>query len=334
MVGRQIRPTGLLKPYYTIQNFLGPTALLIDQPWSGPDVTNTPYQIVKAYYEVPPDFGYWYVIISLSGAYRLWTTASELDLAVFDPQRTNQTTPIAVVYRDFTTNFGGTIGPVIPVATAGASPTSTTTFGYSFIANASYVVQILSTGISGVATFQWMRAGQTAFTGPITSSDSPVDLQDGVQLVFPDSVTYNSGDLFVINCQSQITSGVPRYEIWPTPSYSVNILTYMYIQKEYDLTVAQPTLPPFVANRGEVLLEMALAAAARYPGPDLDHPNPYFSLQLANMHDERCERLLNDMERNDEEVGISNVTYQEMELIAAPWNTGSWMQRHSPYLIG
>ncbi len=334
MVGRQIRLFGLLKPYYTIQAFLGPTQLLIDMPWAGPDVTSVPYQIVKSYYEVPEDFGYWYVMISLSGAYRLWTTATEADLAVFDPQRTNQTTPIAVVFRDYVRNFGGTIGPVIPVAATGPAPISTTTSGYSYIANATFILQVTSTGASGVASFQWMRSGQTGFTGPVLTADSAVSLQDGVQVYWPDGVTYNSGDLFIINCQSQLTTGVPRYEIWPCPLYAVNMLTSMYIQKEYDITVSQPQLPPFVANRGEVLLEMALAACARYPGPDLDHPNPYFNLNLAQMHDARCEVLLNDMERNDNEIGDIMVNYQEMELAAAPWNTGSWRQRHSPYLIG
>ena len=334
MVGTQIRLGGLLYPYYTIQNYLSPTSLLIDQPWAGPDVTAVPYQILQCYYPVPNDFGYWYVVVSLSGAYRLWTNVTESDLSVYDPQRTNQGTPIGVAFRDYTANYGGSIGAVIPVAATGASPVSTTTFGYSYIANATYIVQMLSTGISGVATFQWMRSGQTAFTGPLTSADTAVDLQDGVQVYFPDGVTYNSGDLFVINCQSQVTTGVPRYEIWPAPSYAINLMPFIYIAKEYDISAAQPQLPPFVANRGEVLLEMALAACARYPGPDTDHPNPYFDLRLAQMHDARCEVLLNDMERNDEEVSLSNITYQNMEMAIAPWETGQWQQHHGPYGIG
>lgn len=338
MVGQQIRPVGLLYPYYTIQNYLSPTQILIDQPWAGPDVTNVPYQILKVYYEVPSDFGYWYVVISLNGAYRLWINITENELAVYDPQRTNQGVPIGVAFKDYTQNFGGTIGPVIPVAATGATPTSTTTFGYSYVSSATYIIQLLSTGISGVATFQWMRSGQTAFTGPLTSSDSPVDLQDGVQIFFPDGVTYNSGDLFVINAQSQIGTGVPRYEIWPAPSFNTNntsgLLPYIYIAKEYDLTVSQPQLPPFVANRGEVLLEMALAMCARYPGSDLDHPNIYYNLSLARMHDERCEVLINDMERNDEEVGLTRISYEQLEQILAPWNDSSWQQVHSPYLVG
>lgn len=337
MVGQQIRPVGLLYPYYTIQNYLSPTQILIDQPWAGPDVTGVPYQILQVYYPVPADFGYWYVVISLSGAYRLWINITENELAVYDPQRTNQGVPVGVAFKDYTQNFGGTIGPIIPVAATGAAPTSTTTLGFSYVSSATYIIQILSTGVSGTATWQWMRSGQTAFTGPITSSDQPQDLQDGVQIYFSDGVTYNSGDLFVINAQSQIGTGVCRYEIWPAPSFNTNntsgLLPYIYVAKEYDLTVSQPQLPPFVANRGEVLLEMALAMCARYPGPDLDHPNPYFNLALSQIHDARCEVLLNDMERNDEEVGLTRISYEQLEQILAPWDTGKWRQEHGPYMI-
>jgi hypothetical protein len=298
-----------------------------------------PYQILQCYYPVPADFGYWYVVISLSGAYRLWINITENELAVYDPQRTNQGVPIGVAFRDYTANFGGTIGPVIPVAATGSAPVSTTTFGYSYVSSATYIVQITTTGAPGTAAFQWMRSGQTSFTGPIvTPSDgSPVDLQDGVQIYFPTSGSYISGDLFVINAQSQITSGVPRYEIWPAPSFQTSfqsaLLPYIYIAKESDLTVQQPQLPPFVANRGEVLLEMALEKCARYPGADIDHPNPYFNLNLATQHQIKAEGLLNDMERNDEEVGLTNISYEQLEQILAPWDTGKWRASHAPYLV-
>ena len=339
MVGQQIRPVGLLYPYYTIQNYLSPTSILIDQPWAGPDVTNVPYQILQVYYPVPADFGYWYVVISLSGAYRLWINITENELAVYDPQRTNQGVPIGVAFKDYTQNFGGTIGPVIPVAATGTAPISTTTLGYSYISNATYVIQITTSGAVGTAAFQWMRSGQTAFTGPVVTvtDGSPMDLQDGVQIYFPTNGAYTSGDLFVINAQSQITTGVPRYEIWPAPSFNTSntsgLLPFLYVAKEYDLTVAQPQLPPFVANRGEVLLEMALEKCARYPGADIDHPNPYFNLALALQHQAKAESLINDMERNDEETAVSNISYEQLEQILAPWDTGKWRQTHSPYLV-
>jgi hypothetical protein len=334
MVGTQIRLGGLLYPYYTIQNYLSPTSILVDLPWAGPDVTAVPYQILQCYYPVPADFNYFYVVVSVKDGYRLWTNVTESDLGLLDPQRTNQGQTYATAFRDYTTNYGGTIGPVIPVAATGASPISTTTYGYNYIANATYIIQVTGTGVSGVATFQWMRSGQTAFVNGGVTSDQATDLQDGVQVYWPDAVTFNSGDLFVINCQSQVTSGVPRYELWPAPSFSDYLYPYIYVSKENDITASQPQLPPFVANRGEVLLEMALAACARYPGPDTDHPNPYFDLRLAQMHDTRAEGFLNEMERNDEEVGVSNITYESYPMCPAPFFDGSWQQTHAGFMGG
>jgi hypothetical protein len=332
MVGRQIRLGGLLYPYYDIVGYLSPTQLLIGQPWAGGDVVAQPYQILQCFYPVPSDFNYFYVLTSIKDSYRLWTNVTESELGILDPQRTNQGQTFVAALRDYTPNFGGTIGFVLPVAATGAAPVSTTTFGFSYVSSATYIIQVTSTGISGVATFQWMRSGQSAFVTGVTTADTAQDLQDGVQVYWPDGQTYNNGDLFVINCQSQITAGVPRYELWPAPTYSKYLYPYIYIAKELDLTAQQPQLPPFVANRGEVLLEMAMGACARYPGPDLDHPNPYFNLALAQMHDARAEAWMNDMERNDEEVGLTNMSYESYPMSPSPWQTGSWQQSHAPYM--
>lgn len=332
MVGQQIRIGGLLYPYYTIAQYLSPTSLLIDQPWAGPDVSGQTYQILQCFYPVPGDFNYFYTAVSIKDSYRLWTNVTENDLSMLDPQRTNQGQTYAVAFKDFTSNYGGSIGSCIQVNGTGPDPVSTTTYGYNYVANATYIVQVVSGGISGTATFQWMRAGQTSFQGVVVTSDVAQDMQDGVQIYWPDSAVYVAGDIFVINAQAQITTGVPRYELWPAPTFSGYLYPYIYIQKEYDLTVQQPQLPAFVANRGEILLEMALASCARFPGTDTDHPNIYFNLKLAEMHDGRVERMLNELERNDEEVGVSNITYEQYPLYPSPWSTGSWQQSHSPFM--
>jgi hypothetical protein len=332
MVGQQIRLGGLLYPYYTVAAFVSPTALLIDQPWAGPDVTLAPYQILQCFYPVPSDFGYWYVLTSIKDAYRLWTDATQDDLSLWDPQRTNQGQTYACVFRDYQQNFSGIVGPCIGAIVTGATPVSTTSFGFSYPANTSYIVQIVSSGQAGTATYQWMRAGQASFQPTVTSSDQATDLMDGVQIYFPDGVTYNAGDLFIINCTAQTTSGVPRYELWPAPTTSSYLYPYIYIAKESDLTPQQPQLPPFVANRGEVLLEMALASCARFPGQDTAHPNIYFDLKLAAMHEMRAQQMIWDLQRNDEEVGVSLLTYKNMPYASGPWFDGSWQQSHAPFL--
>ncbi len=336
MVGRQIRCGGLLYPYYSIIAVLSPTQILIDSPWAGPDIAGQAYQIVQVYYAVPDDFGYFDLVVSIKDSYKLWTQATQAELGLWDPQRSTQGQTYCVAYKDDSPNFGGIIGPCFGITSpTDPAPVSTTTTGYNFPGNNSYIVQIVSGGISGVATWQWLRSGQLAFQGPFTSSDTPQDLSDGVQIYFPDVVSYVTGDLFVINAQALVTSGVPRYELWPVPTFNGYLYPYQYFSKEMDLTAQNPTLPPQVANRGEMLLEMALEKAALFPGQDLDHPNPYYSLQLARYHQERYENMLIDFENNDQNISISNLEYESWPYGGSGvWNTGRWQQGHAPLLQG
>lgn len=335
MIGSQIRVGGLLFPFYTIVGFLSPTALLIDQPWAGPDVFAQSYTINQIYYPVPQDFGYFYVAVSIKDSYRLFTNITEEDLAVMDPQRTNFGQTYAVAFKDYTPNYGGIIGPVIPVSNAAdPAPVSTTSTGYTYVANASYIIQIVAGGPSGTATFQWLRVGQAAFQPVVpTAIDFAQDLSDGVQVYWPDGVNFVANDLFIINCTSTITSGTPRYELWPGPTFSGYLYPYIYIAKEYDLTVTQPQLPPFIANRGEVLLEMALEKCAEFPGQDAEHLNIYHDLRQAKYHADKVRDMLIDLERNDEEVGVTLVDYQSLPF-AGPWADGQWQQTHAPFLNG
>lgn len=332
MIGRQIRAGGLLYPYYTIIGWLSATQILIDQPWSGPDISGQAYQILQCYYPVPADFGYFEVAVSIKDGFRLYHQATEQELALYDPQRSTQGQTYAIAFRDFSSSYGGVIGPVVPVTSpTSPSPISTTTFGYSYPANASYIVQVVTGGVTGVATFQWLRAGQTTFQPTVTTDTAPQDLSDGVQVYWPDTLTYNAGDLFVINCQALVTEGVPRYELWPAPTFSAYLYPYIYFMKEYDITAQNPTLPPPIANRGEILLEMALEKCATYPGADVDHPNPYFNLTLANYHRQRVDEMMIYLEDNDQNIGVSNITYAEMPY-AGPFQDGGWQQRHAPFL--
>jgi len=335
MVGLQIRAGGLNYPYYTIISVLSATSLLIDQPWAGPDISGLQYSILLVYVPMPVDFGYLYAVVDVKNANKLWHYATQEELAVWDPQRGTYGQPIALVFRDYAGSFGGTIGPVIPVTSpTDPAPVSTTTNGYSYPANATFIVQVVTSGISGVATFQWMRAGQLAFSPVQVTSDQAIDLISGVQIYWPDSVTYIAGDLFVINCVAQSTPGVPRYEIWPPPTWSSYIYPAIYIAKEYDLTPASPALPPFIANRGEVLLELALEKCTTFPGADSEHRNPYFDIQLGRVHRAKSEEMLIDLIANDKNVGIYDFSYENYNWALGPWNTGQWQQYHAPFLVG
>lgn len=333
MVGRQIRLGGLMYPIYTITAWLSPTSILIDQQWAGPDAINQSYQLFQSLYPVPADFNYMYAVTSIKDSYQLWTNLSEADLSMLDPQRTNFGQTYACVYSSYTPQYGGVIGPVIPVTNpVDPAPISTTSTGFTFVASATYIIQVVIGGQTGAATFQWLRSGQVGFQPSAPTSDQPQDLSDGVQIYWPDGQNYVSGDLFIINCRSEVSQSTPRYELWPAPTFSGYIYPYIYTKKEYDLTVAQPQLPPFIANRGEILLEMALEKCAEFPGQDAEHLNIYHDLKQAAYHGSKAERMMVDLERNDEEVGISLIDYEIYPFAPAPWMDGQWQQNHSPYL--
>ena len=357
MIGRQIRVGGLNFPYYTISSYISPTSLLIDQPWAGPDQTAQNYQILQCFYPVPEDFGYFEWLVSVKDGFKLFTDTTQSELAVWDPQRTNTGQTFVASYRDFSSLLGGFISPVISVTNVlDPAPISTTTLGYSYPANATFIIQVVTTGVTGVATYQWMKAGQTSWQPTILTANTPQDLSDGVQIYWPDvslgltwdqatqswqqysgtwqgaGSSYAAGDIFIINCTSNTTQGSPRYELWPTPTYSSYIYPYQYMTRETELSELKPSLPPPIASRGEVILEMALEKCALFPGADMDHPNPYFSLQLASYHRGKYEDMLIDLLNNDQNIGLSNITYDSWPYAGGVWNTGQWQQSHAPLI--
>lgn len=329
MVGRQIRIGGLLNPYYTITNWISATEVYIDQPWAGPEAVNSTYQILQIYYPMPEDFQDFYAIWSVKDAYRLWTNVTEDELAVLDPQRANQGQTYAAVFYGYQNNYQGIVGPAQQAVGSGSGPTATTTDGYSYPANQTYVVTITNGGMLANATWTWKVLGGTA-SADQTMSGLPQDLSNGVQIYWPVDGVFVTGDTWVIQCQALASSGNILTELWPSPVFSPYVYPYIYFARPMDLTAARPQLPVPIASRGDVLLEMALAACARWPGNSNDNPNPYFSLALAKMHEARVFDLMIDLEREDESTGISLITYKDMDMAPAPWMTGSWQQSHAP----
>lgn len=332
MVGRQIRIGGLLYPYYDVVGYLSATSLLLDRPWAGPDVVTQSYYILQVYYPVPDTFGYFYSVVSIKDALRLSITATESDLNVFDPQRTMLSQTYAVVFKDYSPIYGGVVGPVIGTTPGNPVPTSTTMTGYNYPGNSTYVIQVNVGGATGTATWSWLKAGQTAFTGPFPSSTDPTDLADGVQVFWPLAQNYVVNDIYIINAQSMVGSGARRYELWPGPTFSGYLYPYIYITKESDLTVQNPALPSPIASRGEILLEMGLEKACMFPGQDENHMNLSYSMKDALYHASKVKEMLVDLERNDEELTIGNIDYQGFPQVYGPWATGNWQQRHSPWL--
>jgi hypothetical protein len=128
-----------------------------------------------------------------------------------------------------------------------------------------------------------------------------------------DAQRSNRGQAYVVAPRDWY-GGYPRYEVWPH-IVSDYVIPMLYVARAEDLQDSGATLPRYI--RGDALLEMALAEAARWPGASEERPNPYFNLNLAKMHDGRAEFMINELERQDEEISIMNVSYQSATQL--PW---------------
>ena len=108
---------------------------------------------------------------------------------------------------------------------------------------------------------------------------------------------------------------LPRYELWPHQK-SQYVIPYLCVKRATDISAAGATIPPFI--RGDVILEGALADAARWPGPSMDVKNPYFNPSLARDHESRFLYMVGELERQDDEVFEQDISYQ-MFTAGLPW---------------
>lgn len=147
-----------------------------------------------------------------------------------------------------------------------------------------------------------------------------------------DAQRANTGTPYVLSTvdyDTTVTPPLPRYELWPY-RMSQYVYPFLYESRPPDLNDSGASLPRYI--RGDVLLEMALAQAARWPGPSKDSPNPYFNLQLALQHEARAEKMIMELERQDDEVSEHDVKYSQfmqMPFAPLPWADSRFLQSHS-----
>jgi hypothetical protein len=331
LVGKQFRVGSAVTssyPTYTISQVPSTTTLILSQPWVGPTLTGQTYSLFQCYFPVPDDFQYFYSIVNTTAAYRLWHNGTQAQLDIDDPQRIQVGISYKVAFYDYTNNYIGTVNPILQVRGTGAVPVATTTVGYQFPSDSIYSVEITTGGASGTAVFKWKQDSGT-YTSGVTTSATPLDLSNGVQVYFPTG-TYVSGDVFIIQAVSQTTSGVPRYELWPRPINAQYCYPFLYACKLPDLTDERPQLPDFIARRGDVLLEMSLGKAALFPGTETMR-NPYYSLQTAQMHFGKAETLIYELEKKDDETATKDLSFYTLPWAYGPYFDGAWNQSHAIY---
>lgn len=334
MVGKQIRIGGNQSTYptYTILQWINANTVIVDQPWSGPSLTRQQYMVFQCYFPMPADFQSFYSLINPTVNMRLWTNITQAQLDLADAQRVVAGPSYGAAFYDYTQNYQGNIQPVQAVDATGSSPVSTTSDGYSYPVDSIYSV-VISTGGSpgdGNLAFVWKQDDSPFSLPQIVDDNSAIDLSNGVQLYFPDGV-YDQGDTFVIVCTTDPSPSLPRYELWPRPINTPYTYPYLYIAKLPALTDAEPQLPPFINQRGDVLLEMALTQAALFPGTATEK-NPFYDLNAAQLHSRKAEYLINELEIKDDDTATKNLTYLNMDFAPTPWLDGSYLQSHAwPY---
>lgn len=324
MVGRQFR-IGTATPIYTIAQVNSATSLDLDSVWGGATTAAVTYQIYQCYFTPPTDFHAFITVWDPAMNWQLWRNIQQQELNTWDAQRSNTGQAYCVASYDYT---GTTVGIVAAVnQSSGSGPDPASTGSYTGPANAVFTVECTLGGITGVATFRWKK-NEGSYTSGVTTDSVAQDLQDGVQIYWPTAQTYVIGDIWVIGATATRSAGLPRYELWPhqTAAY---VYPFMYESRPVDLQDTNAVLPRFI--RGDVLLEMALAESARWPGPSTDKPSPYFNLKLADMHDARAERMIMELERQDDETYEQDLSYQSPLgfPFATPLGDSAWLQSHA-----
>jgi hypothetical protein len=101
------------------------------------------------------------------------------------------------------------------------------------------------------------------------------------------------------------TTGRVRYEWWPKPSAARQ---YPVLYKIRPSSLADTTaLRGVLTDREDVLVEGALYHAARWPGPNAQTRNPYFSLTLAREHREEFRRKELALQLRDDDQALKSV---------------------------
>ena len=322
MVGRQFRVGN--GPLYTIKDLLSSTCLLLTDNYGGSTESGVTYSIYQAYVTAPNDFLTFVTVTYPSKRWKLLTNIQQAELDRSDPDRENAGDPYLLASRDYTVTRTGTVYNPVQVLGSGPVPTVMTSVAYTGIEDALFVIEVTTSGESGTAEYQWKKNSGSYTTGVVTTTVATT-LQEGVQVAWPASVTYIDGDIFVVRTSSQTAPGRPRYELWPHLK-TEDVIDYLYVSRPVDVSDSGAAIPYSIP--GDTLLEYALSAAARWPGPNVQDRNPYFQINLEKRHTERAERRSLELERQDAEIYEFDSMYENWDWAPVGPIDAKWMQSH------
>jgi hypothetical protein len=327
MAGRQFR-IGTANVIYTIQSVESATSLTLDKPWGNATATAQSYEIYQCYFTAPDDFQSFISVWDPNFNWQLVLDYSQNVLNAADAQRANSGNAYLVAWRDYSSSAIGKVEQPVQVDGSGPDPGSAGT--YSGPNNALFTVEITTGGASGTAVFRWKKDGGSYTSGVTTDvAGAAQDLQDGVQVYFPTGATYVLGDIWVIRATAGANAGRPRFEIWPHQKAQY-VYPFLYWKRPMDISQTNVTIPYSIDSN--LILDMALAKAASWPGPATDRPNPFYRLELADRHERKAQQLLLQAQVKDQEIFMSDTIYQEataMPFAPVPaLGDVNWLQKH------
>jgi hypothetical protein len=322
MVGRQFR-LGTATPIYTIADVTSATTLELDTAWGSTTTSGVTYEIYQCFFTPPSDFHAFICLWDPAFNWQLYINYSQQELNAWDAQRANSGQAYLLAARDYSKSSSGTVTALTQVTGTGPDPVITGT--YTGATDAIFTIECTTGGAALTAVFRWKKA-DGSWTSNVTTDTLAQDLQEGVQVYWPDTVVYVDGDVWVTQARVVNSVGLPRYELWPHNKANY-VYPFLYEARATDLQDTGAVLPRYI--RGDVLLEMALAEASEWPGAGVDRPNPYFNMQLALMKRKAAETMILELERQDDNTYLQDAFYQPVSFPYAPFPDANWLQRHA-----
>jgi hypothetical protein len=116
-------------------------------------------------------------------------------------------------------------------------------------------------------------------------------------------------------------AGSPLYEMWPRPTSSA-AFPYIYVRSFPPLAEDFDILPNGI--RSDVLIKLAKAEAARWPGHKALAGGIYYDPALGKAYIEEAERDINFMKNEDDSTAIMQLVYQYKRYRVGPGGGQDW----------